>query len=74
MGNRKNVLDRWYGDNRRSSDSEARKPRAPFRGTPQFDFEQLYIAPFTHRRSADEQGTSSIGPSRSGTSRPRAWR
>lgn len=56
MGNRKNVLDRWYGAGHRSSDSEARKPRAPFRGTPQFDFEQLYIAPFTHRRSADEQG------------------
>lgn len=56
MGNRKNVLDRWYGDNHRSPNAEARKPRAPFRGTPQFDFEQLYIPPFTHRRSADEDG------------------
>lgn len=56
MGNRKNVLDRWYGDNHRSPNAEARKPRAPFRGTPQFDFEQLYISPFTHRRSADEEG------------------
>lgn len=56
MGNRKNVLDRWYGDNHRSPNSEARKPRALFRGTPQFTFDQLYISPFTHRRSADEYG------------------
>lgn len=56
MGNRQNVLDRWYGGYTRSAFREAKKPRAPFHGTPQFTFDQLYITPFTHRRTSDEFG------------------
>lgn len=56
MGNRERVLDRWYGANRRSPYAAERKPRAPFQGTPQFAFDDLYITPFTHRRTTDEFG------------------
>lgn len=53
MRNRKNVLSRWYDD---KYGENKKKPRKPFRGTPQFTFDQLYITPFTHRRAADDIG------------------
>ena len=59
MGNRKNVLSRWYGD---KYGENKKKPREPFRGTPQFTFDQLYITPFTHRRAADDLGNIIYSP------------
>ena len=61
MGNRTKVTDRWYGGRSRVTDIE-RKPREPFRGTPQFTFEQLYISPFTHRRDTDQYGNVGYYP------------
>ena len=57
MGNRARVLDRWYGrNNRRSGWRAAKTPRGAFTGVPQYKFEDLYISPLTHKRSADADG------------------
>ena len=57
MGNRARVLDRWYGrNNRRSGWRAAKTPRAAFTGVPQYKFEDLFISPLTHKRSADADG------------------
>ena len=57
MGNRARVLDRWYGrNNRRSSWRDPQKPRGAFMGEAQYKFEDLYISPLTHRRTADTNG------------------
>jgi len=53
MGNRAKVLDRWYGSYGRRS---VKKPRAAFTGEPQYKFEDLYISPLTHKRTADADG------------------
>lgn len=47
-GNKKNVLNRW--GNR--TDKEARTPRKPFKGVPQYTLDDLYISPFTHELTA----------------------
>ena len=57
MGNRARVLDRWYGSNNRRSGWRApNKPRAAFTGEAQYKFEDLFISPLTHRRTADADG------------------
>ena len=49
-------MDRWYGGDKRSTYGTPKTPREPFKGTPQFSFEGLYITPFTHERTTDEYG------------------
>ena len=56
MGNRENIMDRWYESDRWTK--EKRNPRGAFNGTPQFPFDKLYITPFTHERKTDEYGNS----------------
>ncbi len=57
MGNRARVLDRWYGRNNRRSGWRAPKtPRAAFTGEAQYKFDDLFISPLTHKRSADADG------------------
>ena len=56
MGNRARVLDRWYGRNRHSGWRDPQKPRGAFTGVPQYKFEDLFISPLTHKRSADADG------------------
>lgn len=56
MGNRAKVMDRWYGREKGFGWREPKKPREPFRGKPQFTFEDLYITPFTHERTTDQYG------------------
>lgn len=57
MGNRAKVLDRWYGRNKGDHIWRAEKtPRAAFTGEAQYKFEDLFISPLTHKRSADADG------------------
>ncbi len=56
MGNRAKVMDRWYGREKGYGWREPKKPREPFKGKPQFTFEELYITPFTHERTTDQYG------------------
>ncbi len=53
MGNRAKVLDRWYGS---YGGRSVKKPRAAFTGEPQYKFEDLFVSPLTHRRTADADG------------------
>lgn len=53
MGNRAKVLDRWYSSYGRRS---VKKPRAAFTGEAQYKFDDLFISPLTHKRTADADG------------------
>ena len=57
MGNRARVLDRWYsGYGGRSRRRGGNASRAAFTGEAQYKFEDLFISPLTHKRSADADG------------------
>lgn len=57
-GNKKNVLSRWGNIKRK----EVKTQRKPFKGEPQFTFDDLYIPPFTHELSTDEVGRQGYVP------------
>lgn len=59
-GNRKNVLDRWYGDGNGTRNYQSM--RKPFKGEPQFSFDDLYVMPFTHELTADDMGRKGYTP------------
>lgn len=57
-GNRANVLARFV----KGFTGRTNNPRKPFKGTPQFTFEELYITPFTHELTSDELGRTGYTP------------
>lgn len=59
-GNRANVMNRWYG--RDKDGYRHQKPRVPFKGVPQYSFDDLYITPFTHAFTADDMGRTGYTP------------
>ena len=59
-GNRANVMNRWYG--RDKDGYRHQKQRVPFKGVPQYSFDDLYITPFTHDFTADDMGRTGYTP------------
>ena len=59
-GNRANVLNRWYSRNKEGLNRQA--ARTPFKGEPQYTFDELFIPPFTHAFTADNEGRTGYTP------------
>jgi len=51
-------MNRWT----RREGSRRQQPRQPLKGEPQFTMDDLYISPFTHELTSDEQGRTGYTP------------
>lgn len=63
-GNRHNVTNRWGCGEKDGKKDYGRHQgqRAPFKGEPQYTFDEVFITPFTHALTADGMGRTGYTP------------